>query len=115
MPTRGSLRSRTAATVSSMTLREISRVLPADQAWGLWTSRQIVARIMDTCGPGLAGTTVTPVDTVDAHGGRVVGEWVYGAGVSEADTCDRGAIYFVHGSGYALCSPRTHRRLTAWL
>ena len=115
MPTRGSLRSRTAATVSSMTLREISRVLPADQAWGLWTSRQIVARIMDTCGPGLAGTTVTPVDTVDAHGGRVVGEWVHGAGVSEADTSDRGAIYFVHGSGYALCSPRTHRRLTAWL
>jgi acetyl esterase/lipase len=27
----------------------------------------------------------------------------------------RGAIYFVHGSGFALCSPRTHRRLTAWL
>jgi acetyl esterase/lipase len=25
------------------------------------------------------------------------------------------AIYYVHGSGYALCSPRTHRRLTAWL
>jgi monoterpene epsilon-lactone hydrolase len=25
------------------------------------------------------------------------------------------AIYFLHGSGYALCSPRTHRRLTAWL
>jgi acetyl esterase/lipase len=27
----------------------------------------------------------------------------------------QGTIYFVHGSGYALCSPRTHRRLTAWL
>ncbi len=25
------------------------------------------------------------------------------------------AIYYIHGSGYALCSPRTHRRLTAWL
>jgi epsilon-lactone hydrolase len=25
------------------------------------------------------------------------------------------AIYFLHGSGFALCSPRTHRRLTAWL
>lgn len=24
-------------------------------------------------------------------------------------------MYFVHGSGYALCSPRTHRRLTVWL
>ena len=25
------------------------------------------------------------------------------------------AIYFVHGSGFVLCSPRTHRRLTSWL
>jgi acetyl esterase/lipase len=41
------------------------------------------------------------------------GEWVYGVGVprDQADT----AIFFVHGSGYALCSPRTHRRLTSWL
>jgi acetyl esterase/lipase len=27
----------------------------------------------------------------------------------------RGVIYFVHGSGFALCSPRTHRRLASWL
>jgi epsilon-lactone hydrolase len=26
-----------------------------------------------------------------------------------------GAIYYVHGSGYAVCSPKTHRRLTSWL
>ena len=25
------------------------------------------------------------------------------------------AIYYLHGSGFALCSPQTHRRLTAWL
>jgi hypothetical protein len=41
---RGSLRSRGAAAVSSLTLRQISAVLPAEQAWGLWVSRQIVAR-----------------------------------------------------------------------
>ena len=54
-----------------------------------------------------------PVDTRTSDGRRVVGEWVYGAGVprDRADT----AIYFVHGSGYVLCSPRTHRRLTSWL
>ena len=76
-------------------------------------SRQIVARVMDTFGPSLAGTHVTPVDTRTSDGRRVVGEWVYGAGVprDRADT----AIYFVHGSGYVLCSPRTHRRLTSWL
>ncbi len=68
---------------------------------------------MDTFGPSLAGTHVTPVDTRTSDGHRVVGEWVYGAGVPRrrADT----AIYFVHGSGYVLCSSRTHRRLTSWL
>src|ERR1700716_941128 len=110
---RGSLRSRSAAAVSSLTLRQISAVLPAGPAWGVWVSRQIVARVMDTFGPSLAGTHVIPVDTRTSDGRRVVGEWVYGAGVprDRADT----AIYFVHGSGYALCSPRTHRRLTSWL
>jgi monoterpene epsilon-lactone hydrolase len=113
LPDRGSWRSRSAATVSSLTLRQISSVLPADQAWGLWLSRQIVARIMDTFGPPLAGTTVVAVDDRTTDGRRVVGEWVYGTGVARHDTT--AAIYFVHGSGYALCSPRTHRRLTAWL
>jgi monoterpene epsilon-lactone hydrolase len=110
---RGSLRSRGAAAVSSLTLRQISAVLPAGQAWSVWVSRQIVARVMDTFGPSLAGTHVIPVDTRTSDGRRVVGEWVYGAGVprDRADT----AIYFVHGSGYVLCSPRTHRRLTSWL
>ena len=110
---RGSLRSRGASAVSSLTLRQISAVLPTGQAWGLWVSRQIVARVMDTFGPSLAGTHVVPVDTMTSDGRRVLGEWVYGAGVprDRADT----AIYFVHGSGYALCSPRTHRRLTSWL
>ena len=88
-------------------------MLPPDQAWGLWLSRQIVARLMEAFGPPLTGTHVAPVDTRTSDGRRVVGEWVYGAGVPQdrADT----AIYFVHGSGYALCSPRTHRRLTSWL
>ena len=68
---------------------------------------------MDTFGPSLAGAHVVPVDTRTSDGRRVVGEWVYGVGVprDQADT----AIFFVHGSGYALCSPRTHRRLTSWL
>ena len=109
--TRGSLRSRGAATVSSVTLRQLSAVLPPDQAWGLWTSRQIIARIMDAFGPSLRGIDVEPVDTVLPDGRRVVGEWVRSPDASTDGT----AIYYVHGSGYALCSPRTHRRLTGWL
>lgn len=111
LPTRGSLRSRGAATVSSVTLRQISAVLPPERAWGLWASRQIIARVMDTFGPSLAGTDVEQVDIRLADGRRVVGEWVRSRRVTDQTQ----AIYYVHGSGYALCSPRTHRRLTAWL
>jgi acetyl esterase/lipase len=111
VPARGSLRSRAAALVSALTLRQISAVLPAEQAWGLWLSRQIVAGIMDAFGPSLAGTRVEPIDAVQPDGHRIVGEWVRAPGLP----AKQGAIYFVHGSGYALCSPRTHRRLTSWL
>ncbi len=111
LPARGSLRSRGAATVSAVTLRQISAVLPPERAWGLWASRQIIARVMDTFGPSLAGTEVEQVDVRLADGRRVVGEWVRSGAVTDQTE----AIYYVHGSGYALCSPRTHRRLTAWL
>jgi acetyl esterase/lipase len=118
--------------VSSLTLRNLSAVLPPERAWGLWASRQIVARVMDAFGPSLSGTRVEHVDVSLADGRRVVGEWVLGAGVKfgaggtpacGGERSDPGngparrdsAIYFLHGSGYALCSPRTHRRLVAWL
>lgn len=111
LPARGSLRSRGAASISSVTLRQISAMLPPERAWGLWASRQIVARVMDTFGPSLAGTRVEPVDVRLADGRRVVGEWVR----ADPGSIGESAIYYIHGSGYALCSPRTHRRLTAWL
>lgn len=110
-PGRGSRRSRGAAAISGLTLRQISAVLPPERAWGLWASRRIIAGIMDTCGPSLAGTRVEPVDLRMADGRRVKGEWVRGPHVDAGDR----AVYFVHGSGYVLCSPRTHRRLAAWL
>ncbi len=111
LPARGSLRSRGAAAFSTVTLRPISAVLPPERPWGLWASRQIVARVMAAFGPSLAGTRVEQVDTVLPDGRRLRGEWVRATGVSR----DARAIYYVHGSGYALCSPRTHRRLTSWL
>jgi acetyl esterase/lipase len=97
--------------VGTLTLRQISAVLPPEQAWGLWLSRRIVATVMDTFGPSMAGISVEPIDAIVSDGRRVVGEWVRAPGVRSTD----GAIYFIHGSGYALCSPRTHRRLTSWL
>ncbi|WP_156765515.1 alpha/beta hydrolase [Mycobacterium sp. 1245499.0] len=119
VPARGSLRSRGAAAVSAYTLRPITSVIPPERAWGLWLSRQIVARIMGTFGPSLAGTRVESVDTRLPDGRRVKGEWVYGPRTptsgTERSSTSEGAIYYVHGSGYAVCSPKTHRRLTSWL
>ncbi|WP_082952828.1 alpha/beta hydrolase [Mycobacterium sp. 852002-10029_SCH5224772] len=119
VPARGSLRSRGAAAVSAYTLRPITSVIPPERAWGLWLSRQIIARIMGTFGPSLAGARVDPVDAKLPDGRRVKGEWVYGprTPTSEAERSSTtvGAIYYVHGSGYAVCSPKTHRRLTSWL
>ena len=62
LPARGSMRSRGAAAISTVTLRPISAVLPPERAWGLWASRRIVSGVMDTLGPSLAGTQVEHVD-----------------------------------------------------
>jgi epsilon-lactone hydrolase len=111
LPVRGSMKSRGAAAFSTVTIRPISAVIPPERAWGLWASRRIISRVMDTFGPSLAGTQVEHVDVRMPRGGRLIGEWVLAPGVRRGDS----AIYYVHGSGYALCSPRTHRRLTSWL
>ncbi|MBI3224800.1 MAG: alpha/beta hydrolase [Mycolicibacterium cosmeticum] len=112
IPARGSLQSRAAATVGGLTLRPLGGLLSPEQPWGVWAARQIIAGVMDTFGPSLSGARVEPVDVRLPDGRRVVGEWVYG----RPDIEHQGsAVYYLHGSGFVLCSPRTHRRLTAWL
>ncbi len=119
VPARGSLRSRGAAAISTYTLRPFSRLVPPERAWGMWLSRQMIARVMATFGPSLSGTRVQQVDTRLPDGRRVKGEWVYGprtpTSAAARSSTSGGAIYYVHGSGYAVCSPKTHRRLTSWL
>jgi monoterpene epsilon-lactone hydrolase len=115
VPARGSLRSRGALAMTAL-LRPIAAAIPPERAWGLWASRRIVASIMDTFGPSLAGTQVNQVDSVLPDGRRVVGEWVYGPRLAAAGSRrNKAAVYYIHGSGYTMCSPRTHRRLTSWL
>lgn len=110
IPARGSLRSRVGARLSALTLRQLSAVLPPEQPWGLWASRHIVATVMEVFGPSLSGVRVEPIDDTLPDGRRVVGEWI----TTSPDTTGQ-AIYYLHGSGYALCSTRTHRRLAGWL
>jgi monoterpene epsilon-lactone hydrolase len=46
----------------------------------------------------------------DAHAGGVPAEWV-----EAPDASRERAILYLHGGAYVICSPRTHRRLTAAL
>lgn len=61
---------------------------------------------MAAFGPVLPGTQVTPV-----RSDGVRGEWVRAQGVEHGDR----AIYYIHGSGYVVCSARTHRGLASRL
>src|ERR1700733_7585257 len=74
VPTRGSLRSRSAALVSMTTLRQVSAVLPPEQAWGLWVARRIIAGIVDPAHRRLkldvAGGPPFPPTLIQAGGGR---------------------------------------------
>ena len=74
VPARGSLRSRGAVAVTTMVLRPISGAIPPARAWGLWASRRLIAAIMDTFGPSLAGTQVKQVNSVLPDGRRVIGK-----------------------------------------
>lgn len=114
---RGSWRSRGAVAVSTLTLPRITGLLQPRRAWDVWVARQTIARLMDIFGSSLVGTRVEQINSVLPDGQRVVGEWVYGQRSHAINTRRNtgAAIYFVHGSGYTMCSPRTHRRLTSWL
>src|ERR1700755_3344917 len=83
---RGSVQSRAAAVLSKRTIRPLATVIPTERAWGVWLSRQMVARLMDACGPPLTGTRIEHVDTVLPDGRRLVGEWVQAEGVSRGES-----------------------------
>lgn len=105
VPLTGSFQSRTAAMVTRASVRRLNNALPSNAA-GVWFGRKMVATFMAALGPPLPGTTVVPVrDAV------VRGEWVSAPGVTRADK----AIYYIHGSGYVVCSARTHRGLASRL
>src|SRR5215204_3889379 len=70
---RGSVQSRAAAALSKRTIRPLTAVMPIERAWGLWLARQLLARLMDACGPSLSGTDVEHVDTTLSDGRRLVG------------------------------------------
>ncbi|MEU7216729.1 alpha/beta hydrolase [Nocardia iowensis] len=105
VPTAPSTRATLAAAATQFGLRPLNNVVPMN-APGVWFARKLVATFMAVGGPVPRGTAVTPV-----RSGAVRGEWVRAPGVSFGSR----AIYYIHGSGYVICSARTHRGLAAQL
>ncbi|MFB7724548.1 alpha/beta hydrolase [Nocardia sp. NPDC056100] len=105
VPVAASRQARLAASASVVGLRRINGLLPPNRV-GIAAGRGLIAGVMAAFGPVLPGTRVTPV-----RSGAVRGEWVRAAGVTQGDR----AIYYIHGSGYVVCSARTHRGLASRL
>ncbi|MDO3646275.1 alpha/beta hydrolase [Nocardia mangyaensis] len=105
VPVTSTWRSRLALAAGHYVLRPVNCALPHNRL-GIAAARGMVAAIMAVGGPTPPGTRVTPV-----RSGPVRGEWVRAAGVEFGDR----AVYFVHGSGFVLCSARTHRGVAARL
>lgn len=105
VPASASRQARLAATASVVGLRRINGLLPRNRA-GIQAGRGLIAGVMAAFGPTLPGTRVFEV-----RSGAVRGEWVRAAGVAHGNR----AIYYIHGSGYVVCSARTHRGLASRL
>lgn len=98
-------RRRAALAAVRLTMRPAMDALPMNRT-GIRFARRIADVAAPLVGPPLAGTYV---EQIQADGVR--GEWVRGPGVTRRDA----AMLYIHGSGYAICSARTHRGLVSHL
>ncbi|GAC69623.1 alpha/beta hydrolase [Gordonia soli] len=106
-----SCRSQFVAATSRLWLRPLATALPANR-FGVGIARGLVAVSMLAGSPPPRRVRVQKIRTP-----HVRGEWVRaGSGdTRRLATADGHVILYVHGSGYAICSPATHRGLVARL
>lgn len=100
---RPDLRTRLIAWVLYVLIRPLSSVLPANR-WAIILARMGI-HVGCLASVTVRGTTVRRVD------GPVRGEWVRAPAARES----AGVVLLLHGSGYAICSPRTHRGFASYL
>ncbi|MDP0398164.1 alpha/beta hydrolase [Tsukamurella strandjordii] len=105
VPTGSTARAEVTALATRYGLGVVSGLIPMNPI-GVRVARGLVASIMGALGSTPRGTRATAVRTPS-----VPGEWVLGPGVRFG----RRAVYYIHGSAYAICSARTHRSLAARL
>lgn len=102
------LRSRVVMGLLESIWRPFTYVVPEGRL-GAKVSRTIIQAGMSLASPPVPGSTFEPVAIALADNLTVRGEWVRGPFAARND----GVILYVHGSGYAVCSSRTHRGLTS--
>jgi monoterpene epsilon-lactone hydrolase len=91
------------------TIRPLEHLVPRG-ALGVKVTRRLLATMMAGAGSTPLDVEVVPVDSTTERHGRIKGEWVRPA-TPRPDM----VILYVHGSGYTLCSTRTHRPLVSRL
>lgn len=84
-----------------------SRLVPDHPAF-VRVTRGLVARGMAIGSPIAPGSVIERVEVAATTGPTVRGEWV-----RNGDTRTDAAVLYIHGSGYVVCSSRTHRGLTS--
>lgn len=95
--------------VMGSTWLPFSLVIP-DSPAAVGFTRGLLARGMALGSPTVPGATIDRVEVTPASGPTIRGEWVR-AGATRTDA----AVLYIHGSGYVVCSSRTHRGLTSRL
>ncbi|WP_018178774.1 alpha/beta hydrolase fold domain-containing protein [Jongsikchunia kroppenstedtii] len=105
IPASTNLRAASAAALTRWTVGLLSDLMPEGRP-AVMVDRGIVAAVMSALGSMPGGTRVIPVREDGLRG-----EWVLAAGVEFGER----AGYYIHGSAYAICSARTHRKLVARL
>lgn len=92
--------------------------LPIGTPTALRLVRPVLNTSMAAASPVPRGTKITPVKTRFSTG-QVRGEWMHEAsrhgGFIPSPSSGRSILYYIHGSGYLVCSTRTHRGLVARL
>ena len=93
--------------VSRLTLNIMLNVLVSQQ-WLLTGLRPAADYLIARTAPVVPGVRVKPVST------PVRGEWVWAPGAQD-NVAAAGVVLVLHGSGYLICSSRTHRGFASHL
>lgn len=110
IPSAPSPQSRVAAIAAAGAVRPLLEVLPSSPR-GVALTRLVVAASMAVLGPAVTGSRIIRVQRPGGPAPGVRGEWVRGPRAERDDA----VMFYVHGSGYSICSARTHRGITTRL